>query len=77
MATKSSPTAALDPLPGADPAILSIILTTEPMSPTEALKAFGEIDFTYVESNYEMLVIHLYIMTNASKTHPNRSRWQL
>lgn len=55
MATKSSPTAARDPLPGADPAILSIILTTEPMSLTEALKAFDEIDFTY-KKNYKMLV---------------------
>uniref|UniRef100_A0A0E0EP66 Uncharacterized protein n=1 Tax=Oryza meridionalis TaxID=40149 RepID=A0A0E0EP66_9ORYZ len=38
IATKSSPTAALEPLPGADPAILSIMLTTEPMSLTAALK---------------------------------------
>lgn len=46
MATRSSPTAALDPLPGAEPAILSIILTTEPMSLTDALNAFGDIDLT-------------------------------
>lgn len=46
MATKSSPTVALEPLPGADPAIRSIMLTTEPMSQTDAFKAVGDIDFT-------------------------------
>jgi len=38
IATRSSPTAALEPLPGADPAILSIILTTEPISLTAAVR---------------------------------------
>lgn len=46
IATKSSPAAALDPFPGADPAIVSIILTTEPISTTEELKAFSDIDRT-------------------------------
>lgn len=46
MATKSSPTAALDPLPGADPAILSVLLTTEPMSLMEALNVIDDIDLT-------------------------------
>ena len=43
--TKSSPTTALEPLPGADLAILSIKLTTEPMSFTTELKAFGDIEY--------------------------------
>uniref|UniRef100_A0A7C9D3Y1 Uncharacterized protein n=1 Tax=Opuntia streptacantha TaxID=393608 RepID=A0A7C9D3Y1_OPUST len=46
MATKSSPTVALEPLPGADPAIRSIMLTTEPISLTDAFNAFGDIDLT-------------------------------
>jgi len=47
MATKSSPTETLDPLLGADAAILSIMLITELVSLTAALKAAGVNELTW------------------------------
>lgn len=51
IATKSSPTAALEPFPGAEPAILSTILTTELISLTDAVNASRDTDLTWKLTN--------------------------
>jgi len=74
IATKSSPAAALDPLPAAEPAILSIILTTEPMSPTDALSALGDRDFTW-EKNYSITISFTKKFLSFSETSKIRVGW--